>query len=313
MKQVFAQHGIARRLQIGVGLAAGLVLGLTLWFNYRSSRAELEEQTNTKALADIRVAARRLDDFIARIGMLPRSTASRQQAHGREPDPGMVPFMAQLLAQMPEDEVYGLAMAFEHKNWQDADAMPWVDRKSWPNATRVGYDYHDPKQEWYRGTRDARSFYVTEPYFDEGGSDITMVTLAVPMFDAGSNFLGVATADLALNRIRAMVRAARLRGATESGRGGTNEYSYLVSRAGRLIVHPDEELMLRKGFPGAEVTTRPGGEFIAAEPEGFALTTMNGERRRESDLDRALIGRAGFLAMRSFCTADSRIRRITEM
>ena len=83
-------------------------------------------------------------------------------------------------------------------------------------------------------------------------------------------FIGVATADLALDRIRAMVRAARLRGAAESGRGGTHEYAFLVSRAGKIIVHPNEELMIRQGFPGADLTSRPGGEFIAAKPEGFA-------------------------------------------
>jgi len=192
----------------------------------------------------------------------------------------MVPFMAQLLSQVPKDEVYGLAMAFEHKDWREADAMPWVDRKSWPNRVQVGYDYHDPKQEWYGGTKTARTFYVTEPYFDEGGSEITMVTLAVPMFETNSNFLGVATVDLALDHIREMMRAGGLRRAAESGRADTNEYAFIVSRAGRVLVHPQEELMLRKGFPGADLTTRPGGEVIASKPEGFALITMDGERRR---------------------------------
>jgi two-component system sensor histidine kinase/response regulator len=158
--------------------------------------------------------------------------------------------------------------------------MPWVDRKSWPNKVSLGYDYHDPKWEWYIGPKTSRTFYVSEPYFDEGGSEITMVTLSVPMFDAASNFFGVATVDLALDRLRELVRTARLRGAEESGRSGTNEFAYLVSRAGRVIVHPREELMLRKGFPGADVKTRPGGEAIAAEPEGFAQAMMDGERRR---------------------------------
>jgi len=230
MTSAFSNRSITRRLQLGVGLAAGLVLGMTVWFNYRTGRTELERQTNAKAISEIRAAARRVDDFIARIGMLPRSTASRQQVFGRDPDPGMVPLMAKLLSQVPEDEVYGLAMAFEDKDWREEDAMPWVDRKSWPNRTRVGYDYHDPKQEWYYATKNSRTFHVTEPYFDEGGSEITMVTVAVPLLDSASDFFGVATADLALERIRTMVRAARLRGAAESGRGGTHEYAYLVSR-----------------------------------------------------------------------------------
>lgn len=280
MKTLLSHTSIARRLQVSVGLAASLILGLTMWFNYRNGRAELEQQTNAKAMIQIRAAANQVDEFIARMGMLPRSTASRQQAAGREPDPGMVPLMAQLLAQMPVNEAYGLAMAFEDKDWHAPDAMPWVDRKSWPNKVTLGYDYHDPKWEWYTGPKTSRSFYVTEPYFDEGGSEITMVTLSVPMFDATSKFLGIATVDLALDRLREMVRATRLRGAAESGRAGNDEFAYLVSRSGKIIVHPQEELMLRKGFPGADVKSRPGGEAVAAKPEGFTETSMDGTRRR---------------------------------
>ena len=277
MNPLFPRISIARRLQIGVGLAAGLILGLTVWFNYRSARKELEQQSDARARLEIRSAARRMDDFIARIGMLPRSTASRQQAFGRTPDPGMVPMMAELLSQMPVDEVYGLAMAFEDKNWQDEDAMPWVDRKSWPNRVALGYDYHDPKQEWYAATKAARAFYVTEPYFDEGGSEITMVTLAVPVVDTSSNFIGVATADLSLDRIREMVRASRLVRAKESGRAGESEFGFLVSRKGRIVAHPDERLMLSKGFPGAELASLPGGAAVAAKPEGFAQIEIAGE------------------------------------
>jgi len=280
MKLPYISRSISRRFQVGVGLTAGLVLGFTVWLNYRTGRAELERQTDAKAISEIRAAARRMDDFIARIGMLPRATASQQELFGRNPAPGMVPLMAHLLSQMPEDEVYGLAMAFEDKDWRAPDAMPWVDRKSWPQQAPLGYDYHDAKWEWYQRPKSSGTFCVTEPYFDEGGSEITMVTYAVPMFDADRKFIGVATADLALDRIRTMVRAARLRGAAESGRLGTHEYAFLVSRAGKIIAHLDERLMLRRGFPGADVTTLPGGEFISAKDEGFATTLVDGARRR---------------------------------
>ncbi len=282
MKPLFANRNIARKLQLAVGIAAALVLGLTVWFNYRASRAQLEQQTNARAVSEIRAAARRLDDFIARVGMLPRSTASRQQLLGRDPDPGMIPLMARLLAQMPTTEAYGLAMAFEHKNWREKDAMPWVDRKSWPNQVQLGYDFHDPKWEWYTGPRNSGAFYVTDPYFDEGGSEITMVTLSVPMYEAAKNFIGVATVDLALDSIRGLMRSVHVLDLPETGEESTNarEYTFLVSRAGKILAHPDEELMLRKGFPGADLASRPGGALIAAKPEGLTVIKLKGERRR---------------------------------
>jgi PAS domain S-box-containing protein len=276
MKPSLANQSIARRLQVGVGVAAGLVMGLTVWFNYRNARTELEQQTNAKAMTQVHAAARHVDDLIARVGMLPRSTASRQESVGRNPDPGMVPFMAELLAQMPADEAYGLAMAFEDKQWQEPDAMPWVDRKSWPNPVKLEYDFHDPKWDWYSGPKKTGTFYVSEPYFDEGGSDIAMVTLSVPMFDASSNFFGVATVDLALDRLRALVKESE----TKSGHAGADQFAYLVSQSGKIIVHPIEEIMLRKGFPGADVRTRPGGAAIVASSEGFTDAMMDGQRRR---------------------------------
>ncbi len=268
MSKNFFSRSISRQLSFGVGLAAALVLALTEWMNFQASRAELVRQSDNQGLAEIRAAARRVDDFLARVGMLPLATAGRQQAYGRDPDPGMVPFMAQLLAQVPKDEVYGLAMAFEHRNWQDDDAMPWVDRQSWPNPTRVGYDYHDPKWEWYSGPKTSRAFYVTDPYFDEGGSEITMVTLSVPMFDAQASFIGVATTDLALDRLHEMVQAARVHQATAKAHPGEGEFAFLASRAGKIIVHPDRTLMLRQGFPGADLSSLPGGLAVQAAHQG---------------------------------------------
>jgi two-component system sensor histidine kinase/response regulator len=89
--------------------------------------------------------------------------------------------------------------------------------------------------------------------------------------------MGVAGADLALDRIYELVQAARL---GETGNESTNEIAYLVSRAGKIIVHPNAAIMLRKGFAGAEAASLPGGQFVAAKPEGFAAITMDGLRRR---------------------------------
>lgn len=277
MKRLLSSHSLARRLQVGVGVAAGLVLGLTVWFNYRVSRAELERQTNTKAFNEIRAAANRLDSFIHRIGMLPRAIAIRQQAFGREPDPGMVPFLRELLRETPVEEVYGVYIAYEHVDAPSGGGCLAIHRRNWPALTPVSYDYHDPGQEWYYGPKRSRALYVTEPYFDEGAGDISMVSITAPVFDQATNFMGVAGVDLALDRIRELVRPAR---GAESGRIGTNAFAYLVSRAGKIIAHPQAEWMLRKGYAGADLTSQPDGEVVAATLEGFATTSIYSKDRR---------------------------------
>ena len=277
MKLQLSNHSIARRLQLSVGGAVGLVLGLTVWFGYHMNRVELERQTNIKAVTEIRASADRLDDFITRIGMLPRDIAIRQEAYGHTPDPGMPAYLRELLHQNPVREVYGVYIAYEDKDWKDPGGCVAVHRKKWPALTILDYDYHDPQQEWYAGPKHSRAFYVTEPYFDDGGGDISMVSLTTPVFDPATNFMGVAGADLALDRIHELVQAARL---GETGNESTNEIAYLISRAGKIIVHPNTAIMLRKGFAGAEAASLPGGQFVAAKPEGFAAITMDGLRRR---------------------------------
>jgi len=45
---------ISRQLQVYVGAAAALALGLTVWMGYRVTRHELELQTNARAMAEVR-------------------------------------------------------------------------------------------------------------------------------------------------------------------------------------------------------------------------------------------------------------------
>jgi signal transduction histidine kinase/CheY-like chemotaxis protein len=281
MLKMVVPDRISKRLQLYIGGAACVVLGITAWLNYKTSRSELETQTNSGALTEVNAAARQLDDFVSRIGMLPRATAARQHSIGREPDPGLVPYLREVLDKMPKDEVYGLYIAYEDKHWTAPDSMPWVDRKSWPGTARVQYDYHEQKQDWYYGAKQSRKFHITEPYFDDGGSDITMVSLTVPVFDATNRFIGVAGADLALDRMLTIVDNIQLRSHAETRKKrDKSEYAFLVSSQGKILAHPNQKLMLRKGYAGEDVKSLPGGTLIAGSTEGFARLKMNGEARR---------------------------------
>jgi signal transduction histidine kinase/CheY-like chemotaxis protein len=274
------QRSISRQLQVYIGAAAALALGLTVWVGYRVTRHELELQTNAKAMAEVRANANRLDDFVARMSMLPRAIAARQQSLGKQPSDDWVPFLRELLASVPTNEVYGTYIAYEHKAWQETNSMPWVDRRSWPNMAVVKYDYHEQKQDWYYGAKTSRTFHVTDPYFDEGGSDINMVSLTVPVF-VQDYFVGVAGADLALDRVEKIVGKIRLQLHLEDKTNtGDEQVAYLVSKAGKFVAHPDRTLLLRHGFPGANVEDVPGGKAIQTRPEGYNNLAIAGKKRR---------------------------------
>jgi signal transduction histidine kinase/DNA-binding response OmpR family regulator len=274
-------RSISGRLQLYIGAAACLVLGLTAWLNYRTSRNELETQTNAEALTEVNAAAQQMDDFVTKIAMLPRGIVARQRCIGARPDAGWIPYLREQLGQMPKEEVYGIYLAFEQMQWTEPDSMPWLDRKSWPNSARVQYDYHERKQDWYFGAKTTGAFHITEPYFDAGGSDITMVSLTVPICLTNREFVGVAGADLSLDRIVGIVDGIRLRSHSDGRKARrVSDYAFLVSRLGKIIAHPDHSLMLQKDFAGQDVKSLPEGRFISAASRGFAQVTVKGEKRR---------------------------------
>jgi hypothetical protein len=70
------------------------------------------------------------------------------------------------------------------------------------------YDYRD--DDWFRGPLDRHAPVVAGPYFDEGGTNTHLVTIAVPI-EAGAEPLGVATCDLTLEGVGKVTRDALAR------------------------------------------------------------------------------------------------------
>ena len=278
-------NNIGRRLQVYIGLAAGSILAIALWMNYTASRQQLMEQTDARARLTVARAARELDDFIKRVSLLPLSTSTRQQVFGKTPDPQMIDYLRSLLERIPQDEAYGLYIAYEDMHYTDKGSMPWIDRKSFPEEATLQYDYHDPKQEWYFGAKTNRTMHITEPYFDAGGSDITMVSITHPVVTKDNHFVGVAGIDLSLLQIQNIVQKiensfARFFNESETIPG----FAYLVSREGNLITHPEKSLMLSKDSPGTKVLELPEGSQISKESNdgsGVAIVhDKNGDPRR---------------------------------
>lgn len=270
---------IGRRLQVLIGLAASIVLAITLWMNYSASRSQLVEQTDARALTAVRDAAKQLDDFVLRIAVLPLSISSRQQILGNDPDPRITDYLRDLLDRMPPEEVYGIYIAYEDMDWSVRGSMPWMDRKHWPEMTVVKYDYHDPTQDWYNGAKNRRRMHVTEPYFDAGGSDITMVSITYPVVAADGKFVGVAGADLSLERIQEIVD--RIESNFENVAGDDSmRHAYLVSGRGFIVTHPDASLMLDASSPGAKVDQLVDGAATRGAPTGSARVEMDEQNRR---------------------------------
>lgn len=270
-----------RGLLVLIGLASSVILAAALWADYSVGRDQLIQQTDARASLAVHDAAIQLDDFIRRVSMLPITTASRQQVLGNTPDPLMVEYLRTLIARVPKEDVYGIYVAYEDMKWSDKNSMPWMDRKNSPEMTVVHYDYHDVKQEWYNGAKTDGKLHITEPYFDDGGSDINMVSITHPVIADDGHFVGVAGADLSLELIQSIVDRIETNFWNTTGeRDHEVRHSYLVSRQGLIVTHPDPKLMLSKDSPGARVDSLPDGKVTLASPNGESLVDIGTEHRR---------------------------------
>src|SRR5260370_15458443 len=267
---------LTQKLCVYIGTATCAVLLLTVEFNYEIRRRSVEQESNAVALDHIQNTAQNIDAYIDRVAMLPKGIAARQESLNGEPNATTIPFLTHLLDAVPPEDAYGVYEAFERKHYTDALAYPWVDRKSMPNSVQPKYDYHET--DWYKGAKRTGNLFISEPYFDRGGSNITMVSIAKPFFDAKGDLLGVAGVDVSLELIRLFASYLRLRSGDTQGADG--DYAFLVSREGKIIAHPDERLMPREDFKGADAGSLPDGKFVVAKPNGYGRFRAGNQDRR---------------------------------
>ena len=301
LKHYLSPRSIGQRFALTIGTGAGVILIVLAVANYISGRELLLRQTSQEALRAVNDEINTMDDLVEKMAMYPEIIAATELT-GANNEGVKVSWLASLLKHSPMPAIYGLYMARECRDWRDPNSNPWVDRKIWPNAAHLKYDFHDPSQDWYQGAKKAKGLYVTQPYFDMGGSDINMVSITKPVYSAQGTFLGVAGVDVALDEMRKIVRKIHIRsyesdftlGAEEgkvtsspkspvAGPQEPRETAYLVSQSGAIIVSPeasqdkpvpkpseqDQAKALEELLSNGLVTSVPGIQKILASDSGW--------------------------------------------
>jgi PAS domain S-box-containing protein len=233
-------------------------------------------------LKQVQSTADQFDAYLDRVAVLPRAITARKEASGGDDASGIVPFLSRLLDSLPPEEAFGVYLAKEGVT-TGPDAMPWVDRNSFPQALQPKAGPRDRSKEWYAGAQRTGQMYISEPYFDAGGSNAEIVSVTLPFYNEAGKFGGVAGADLSLDLIRAIVTSLRFRPDKQGNAAQSNapqDYSFLITRSGRIMAHPNAALSMSQSFAGADVKSVPGGNDIAARDSGFSRLLENGVARR---------------------------------
>jgi len=215
-------RGLAFKLSVSIVAGGVLVLALVFGYNYRVVRTIVLNyiEDNARHLTSTTVA--RLDTVLTSVEKVPQSLASvLETANYSEVD--LLPLLRAIVEN--NREVYGATVAFEPYAFDPASeyfAPYFFKRQRAIQFTRLGSaTYRYFLMDWYQIPKETGRAQWSEPYFDEGGGGIVMSTYSVPFFKqvgGERRFMGVVTADVSLNWLRAIVSSIHISktGATAS-------------------------------------------------------------------------------------------------
>jgi signal transduction histidine kinase/DNA-binding response OmpR family regulator len=276
MRRLLGLNTLAGQLTLWTALTVGAIMAVLILFAYRSARADLIARTKQSALAEVEVHAIEIDALVGRVASLVTTMAAVQGLRGPDPAPDVMLELRRIMDSFPANEVFGAYYTFDNADYRDQMSMPWIDRNSYPEATINKNDYHidQPSTIWYWGPKKSGKLTISEPYFDGGGSDVTMLSVNAPVLGPEGQFYGISGVDISLDDMRELIKKVDIAMAGE-GDERESDFAYLVSPTGTIIAHPDSSLMIGEGNPGVNIAELPGGDAMMSAPSGE--TTYAGE------------------------------------
>ncbi|MGQ9902542.1 MAG: methyl-accepting chemotaxis protein [Fimbriimonadales bacterium] len=269
-------RSIVWMLVLSIGCATAVVLALNSWIIYNTSRQTLVRTTEASGKQMTAKTAQEMSIYLKQLGNVPTVMAEFHNRLGTAPYKTTITSLASVLQSQP-GEVVSAYYSYEDRYPPDPTRLPIVTRASYPNAHTVddSYDQHDADQEWYQKAKKTGKLAITEPYYDDGSVNETMVSITVPMYDPKRRFYGVAGVDVTLEGL--VKRTSNLKILDEAFKD--REFAMLVSEGGILIAHPNNQLLLRKGFAGTQLDTLPEGKIVGNSPSGYQRALINGQAR----------------------------------
>ena len=275
-----------------IGVSALALLGLALtgaWFTHqlqeelRATEAARKDATAAQAQLRqrlVRSTADAINSDLRQLAGVPRVIAAALAGRNDWTQSQLADWIRAEL--QTEPHVFGMAVAFEPKQFEanvDDFCLYMFRGKSGLEIKQLLPPEYTPiyrQWDWY--SRAAADGTWSEPYVDEGGGEIPMVTFSMP-FERHGRKAGVVTVDLSLEYFHALDRSMR-----QSAVGGES-YVFVVTKAGTIVSHPHPKFQ----FPAG------GASYPKQHPSPTWSRILSGERGTAHGIDLVSQGPAELL------------------
>jgi phosphoserine phosphatase RsbU/P len=252
---------LSARLILWVGVPAVLLFTVVIAIAADRSFQRVAAETKARAQATARHHAAEMEKVLRHVEKIPHMIGLDMELGALMTPEAVELYLRRVVETNPE--IYGSAIAFKPFGFDPEvrDYGPyWYRNGEKMEFVQLGNaDYNYPRWDWYRRPRDLGQAIWTEPFFDEGGGNVVMITRAVP-FRRTDQFWGIATIDMPVSRLATAVNEIVME---KSG------YGFLVSRKGAFITHPDPKWIMNHMV--SEVNPELAGHLMSGA-DGWLLT-----------------------------------------
>lgn len=232
-------YSLASRLSTWIIPLGALILITVLSMNYYLSRVLLdnyiERLTSTTASASVRKIETIFNSATISAQSL-AATVSATQVTNQQ--------IQQMIAAFIDANpvIFGMAVALEPDTLKKSQAAyaPYYyrDKDTLRYSNLASNNYHYLMQPWYTKSKALKTPLWSEPYLDEGGGEVQMITYSVPIYLAdGKTFAGIATADIQLSWLDDVIQEMQI---------GNNGFGIILSRNDVVIAHSKEAINLTR-------------------------------------------------------------------
>ena len=256
MKDKKYNHSFARRLTRWVMLVLLIMMGCLGYYIYHITKSIFVEVSANSFHSSMQSFGKSIGDAMSDVSVAVNNNIFDLEQHVNQPDQ-LQAIMERIVAQNPRIRSCGISFVENYFPQKGRSYCPYAWRNDSLEVKAqpiTGAEATYLEAGWFREAVAADSAYWSEPFFDSRDGKTPLVAYMYPIHDKQGRTVAILGADLSLDFMTQLLNEQNSAFEKEIWAIGVSDgnvsESYVLSRDGTYIVHPDQRRILKGNFFG---------------------------------------------------------------